>query len=60
MPIAARFAPPARRRIRPLALAVLAAAGLTPGGLALDAAQLAPSDPRYGEQAPTWNLLGAP
>ena len=140
MPIAAPFAPPTRRRIRLLALAVLlAAAALTTGGLApgtagagaapdgrpapgeilaafhtppsartldrlgltlvdhapaanvtrlraaetdlaaaiarlrasgltawaepngrLRAAQLVPSDARYGEQAPTWNLLGAP
>ena len=140
MPIAARFAPPARRRIRLLALAVLAAAAaLSSGELAtgaadvppppdgrpapgeilaafhappsqrtlarlgltfvdhapaanvtrlragdpdlaaaiarlrasgltawaepngrMRAAQVVPSDPRYGEQAPIWNLLGAP
>jgi hypothetical protein len=65
------FAVRSRRPIRLPALAVLVtAAVLTTGGLAPDvaaepndrlrAAQLVPVDPRYGEQASIWNLLGAP
>ncbi len=45
------------------AIARLRASGLTawaePNGR-LRAAQLTPGDPRYGEQAPIWSLLGAP
>ena len=70
MPVAP-FAARLRRRIRLPALAVLVGAaalttvGLAPGAAAepndrLRAAQLVPGDPRYGEQASIWNLLGAP